>query len=518
MLENLGQVLPDGARRYGEKTALVSGGREFSFHELNELSGRLANGLRDLGVAPGDRVSLYSQNSWEWIVSYYAIARLGAVINPIIPALTPEEALFIINDCGAKAVLASEVKGGGLLEAQNDPLVEEVILFGDSVPAGARSFEELLERNDPEFEGADTAAGDTSTIGYTSGTTGHPKGAMVTHRAVLLNSAMTANMHVRTAADTVVTGLPCAHVYGNVIMNGTFLYGYTLVLLEHFDPTEALEEIQRHRATMFEGVPTMYQVLLDHPELEDYNLSSLTRCTVGGQSMPVSRSQEVEERFGCPLIELWGMTEIAGLGTTHPFYGPNKHGSIGRPLPFVECRIASLEDPNVTLGSDEPGELMLRGPIVMQGYYGNEEETQETIEPDGWLHSGDVARIDEEGYIHIVDRAKDMIIRGGENVYPREVEEFLYTHPEISGVQIFGVPDEKYGEEVAAAVILKEEASLTEEDVKEYCQENIARFKAPEYVDFVEEFPMTGSGKIQKFKLREAAVERHDLVETADTA
>ncbi len=187
---------------------------------------------------------------------------------------------------------------------------------------------------------------------------------------------------------------------------------------------------------MFEGVPTMYQVLLDHPELEGYDLSSLTRCTVGGQSMPVSRSQEVEERFGCPLIELWGMTEISGLGTTHPFYGPNKHGSIGRALPFVECRIADLEDPDKTPGWDEPGELMLRGPIVMQGYYGNEEATRETIEPDGWLHSGDVARMDEEGYIYIVDRAKDMIIRGGENVYPREIEEFLYTHPEISDVQV----------------------------------------------------------------------------------
>jgi long-chain acyl-CoA synthetase len=515
VLENLGQVLPAAAERYGAKTAFVGGGREFGFDELNDLSDRLANGLRGLGVEPGDRVSLYSQNSWEWVVSYYAIARSGAVINPVIPALTPEEARFIVNDCGAKAVLASGEKGGALLEAKGDPPLEEVILFGDDAPAGARSFEELLERNGPEFEGADTAAGDTSTIGYTSGTTGRPKGAMATHRAVLLNSAMTANMHVRTAADTVVTGLPCAHVYGNVVMNGAFLYGYTLVLLERFDAIQALEAIQRHRATMFEGVPTMYQVLLDRPELEGYDLSSLTRCTVGGQSMPVSRSQEVEERFGCPLIELWGMTEIAGLGTTHPLYGPNKHGSIGRPLPFVECRVADPEDPNETLGPDEPGELMLRGPVVMQGYYGNEEATRETIEPDGWLHSGDVARMDEEGYIHLVDRTKDMIIRGGENVYPREIEEFLYTHPGISGVQIYGVPDEKYGEQVAAAIVLKEDASLTEGDVEEFCRDEIAPYKIPKYVDFVEEFPMTGSGKIQKFKLRDEAVERYGLIETA---
>ncbi len=514
MLENLGQVLPSAAERYGSRTALISGGRELSFDELNDLSGRLANGLRGLGVEPGDRVSLYAQNSWEWVVSYYAVARLGAVVNPIVPALAPGEARFIVRDCEAKAVLASGEKGEALLRTEGDPLPEEVILFGDSIPAGARSFEELLERNGPEFEGTDTAADDASTIGYTSGTTGRPKGAMGSHRAVLLNTAMTANMHVRTTADTVVTALPCAHVYGNVVMNGVFLYGYKLVLLESFDAVRALEAIQQHRATMFEGVPTMYQVLLDHPELEGYDLSSLTRCTVGGQSMPVSRSREVEERFGCPLIELWGMTEISGLGTTHPLYGPNKHGSIGRALPFVECRIASLEDPDETLGPDEPGELMLRGPVVMQGYYGNEEATRQTIEPDGWLHSGDMAQMDEEGYIYIVDRAKDMIIRGGENVYPREVEEFLYTHPDISSVQIYGVPDEKYGEVVAAAIVSKEDSPLTQENIKEHCRGNIARFKVPEYVDFVEEFPMTGSGKIQKFKLREAAIERYDLVET----
>ncbi len=514
MLENLGQVLPFAAGRYGDKTALISGGREFSFRELNDLSGRPATGLRGLGVEPGDRVSLYALNSWEWVVSYYAAARLGAVINPIVPALAPGEARFIVDDCGARVARASGEKGEALLQTEGQPLPEEVIIFGDAVPAGCRSFEELLEQNGSDLEGAGASADDASTIGYTSGTTGRPKGAMGTHRAVLLNTAMTANMHVRTPADTVVTALPCAHVYGNVVMNGAFLYGYKLVLLEHFDAVRALEGIQRHRATMFEGVPTMYQVLLEHPELEGYDLSSLTRCTVGGQSMPVSRSREVEERFGCPLIELWGMTEISGLGTTHPLYGPNKHGSIGRALPFVECRIASLEDPDETLGPDEPGELMLCGPVVMQGYYGNEAATRETIEPGGWLHSGDVARMDDEGYIYIVDRAKDMIIRGGENVYPREVEEFLYTHPSISGVQIYGVPDEKYGEVAAAAIVPKEGVPLTREEIREYCRESIAHFKLPEYVDFVEEFPMTGSGKIQKYKLRQAAVQRYDLVET----
>jgi long-chain acyl-CoA synthetase len=501
MLENLGQVLPAAAERYGTKTALVSGGREFSFEELNDLSGRLANGLRSLGVEPGDRASLYSQNCWEWIVGYYAIARLGAVINPINVMLTPKEVLFVVNDCGAKVILASQGNGQALLEIKGDSSLQEVVLFGDDVPAGARSFNELLEQSSGEFENVDTGTDETSTIGYTSGTTGHPKGAMLAHRAVLFNSAMTANMHVRTAADTVVTGLPCAHVYGNVVMNGAFLYGYTLVLLERFDPAEALESIQRHRATMFEGVPTMYQYLLNHPDLDDHDLSSLTRCTVGGQIMPVPTSREVEERFGVPLIELWGMTEIGGLGTTHPLYGPNRHGSIGIPLPFVECRIADREDPSKTLGPDEDGELMLRGPIVMQGYYGNEKATKETLEPDGWLHSGDIARMDGEGYIYIVDRKKDMIITGGYNVYPAELERVIAGHPAVAMVAVGSQPDEAKGELAKAYVVPKEDAQENEETIIEYCREHLAAYKVPRAVQFVSNLPQTSTGKIMRREL-----------------
>ncbi|MDX6381283.1 MAG: long-chain acyl-CoA synthetase [Rubrobacteraceae bacterium] len=501
MLENLGQVLPAAAERYGTKTALVSGGREFSFEELNDLSGRLANGLRSLGVEPGDRASLYSQNCWEWIVGYYAIARLGAVINPINVMLTPKEVLFVVNDCGAKVILASQGNGQALLEIKGDSSLQEVVLFGDDVSAGARSFNELLEQSSGEFENVDTGTDETSTIGYTSGTTGHPKGAMLAHRAVLFNSAMTANMHVRTAADTVVTGLPCAHVYGNVVMNGAFLYGYTLVLLERFDPAEALESIQRHRATMFEGVPTMYQYLLNHPDLDDHDLSSLTRCTVGGQIMPVPTSREVEERFGVPLIELWGMTEIGGLGTTHPLYGPNRHGSIGIPLPFVECRIADREDPSKTLGPDEDGELMLRGPIVMQGYYGNEKATKETLEPDGWLHSGDIARMDGEGYIYIVDRKKDMIITGGYNVYPAELERVIAGHPAVAMVAVGSQPDEAKGELAKAYVVPKEDAQENEETIIEYCREHLAAYKVPRAVQFVSNLPQTSTGKIMRREL-----------------
>lgn len=502
MLATLGQVLPVGAQKYSEKTALVCGGRSFSFAELHDLSSRLANGLRGLGVAPGDRVTLYSQNCWEWIVSYYAVAKLGAVINPINVMLTPEEVLFVIKDCGARAILASPDKGQALLDVKGGSPLQEIILFGDNVPTGARSFNSLLQHGKPQFDGSPVTADTLSTICYTSGTTGYPKGAMLTHHNVLLNSALTANMHVRTTSDTVVTALPCAHVYGNVVMNGAFLCGMTLVLLERFSEAEALQAIQTHRATMFEGVPTMYMYLLNYPDLNKHDLSSLTRCTVGGQTMPIAKMEEVEARFGCPLLELWGMTEIAGLGTTHPFYGQNRHGSIGIPLPYVQCRIADTADASQTLGPDEIGELMIRGPIVMQGYYENEEATRATIEPDGWLHTGDLARMDAEGYLYMVDRKKDMIITAGYNIYPAEIERVIAAHPAVAMVAVGSQPDEVKGEIAKAYVVLKQGAQADEAAILAFCREHLAAYKVPRSVRFVTDLPKTSTGKIMRRQLR----------------
>jgi long-chain acyl-CoA synthetase len=502
MLNALAEILPAGARRYDSKTALVCGDRSFSFTELCNLSGQLANALSGLGVAAGDRVTLFSQNCWEWIVSYYAISRLGAVINPVNVMLTAEEVLFVVKDCGAKAILASRDKGEALLDIKSDSPLEQVVVFGDDAPRGAHSFSDLLRQSKPECDGVTITADSLSTIGYTSGTTGHPKGAMLSHRNVVLNSALTANMHVRTSSDTVVTALPCAHVYGNVVMNGAFMYGMTLVLLERFNEAEALNAIQRHKATMFEGVPTMYMYLLNHRELEDHDLSSLTRCTVGGQTMPVAKMEEVEERFGCPLLELWGMTEIAGLGTTHPFYGKNRHGSIGIPLPYIEARITGVDDVSQTLPADEVGEFMVRGPIVMQGYYGNEKATLETIEADGWLHTGDLARMDPEGYIHVVDRKKDMILTAGYNVYPAELERVIAAHPAVAMVAVGSQSDALKGEVAKAYIVAKTGAKIDEESVLSFCRERLAAYKVPRLVQFVTDLPKTSTGKILRRQLK----------------
>ena len=406
--DTLGHILPGAAARFGSKTALVSGARSLSFSELNGLSNSVCEGLRHLGIGAGDRVTLYAPNSWEWVVGYYAVAKLGAVINPVNVMLTAEEIQFIVSDCGAKAVLAGNAKGELLMDIKGRSPLEQVIVFGEDVPAGATSFNALMNRQDLGAMEPASAAESLGAIMYTSGTTGYPKGAMLTHAALWLNGAMTANMHVRTSADTVVTGLPMPHVYGSAVLNASLISGSTLVLLERFSEHEALRAISTHRATLFEGVPTMYLYLLNHPQLAQHDISSLTRCTVGGQTMPVTKMQEVEDRFGCPLLELWGMTEIAGLGTTHPFYGRNRLGSIGVPLPYVDCRIVDAADTSKILGTHEIGELMVSGPIVMQGYFGNEEATRETIEPSGWLHTGDLARMDPDGYLYVVDRKKDM--------------------------------------------------------------------------------------------------------------
>ena len=499
MLDSLGEVLPQAARRFGDRTALVIEGRSFSFRELDDLSSALAASLVRLGVKPGDRVTLYAPNSWEWIVSYYGALKTGAVINPVNVMLTPAEIAYVTKDCGAKALIGSPDKVVAALAAGVSGLT--AIVFGDGSVVGATPFSELIAKRH-SFEPVAVRPEATSTIGYTSGTTGHPKGTMQSHRAVVLNAAMAAQMYSKTTLDTVVTAVPCPHVYGNVVFNAAMTVGTKLVLHARFDAGEILTSIQAHKATMFEGVPTMYMYMLVHPELDRFDLSSLTRCTVGGQTMPVAKMQAVEERFGCPLIELWGMTELAGLGTTFPSNGPHKLGSIGIALPHVEARIADVADPAATMPRGEVGELMIRGPIVMQGYYGNEKATRETIEPDGWLHTGDLATMDEDGAVFIVDRKKDMIITGGFKVFPAEIERVIAAHPAVAMVAVGSQPDEFKGEIAKAYVVLKPGASADAEGILSHCREQIAAYKAPRAVQFVADLPKTSTGKIMRRELR----------------
>jgi long-chain acyl-CoA synthetase len=499
---DLGMIVASSAHRFGPKPALIAAGRVLTYLELDELCGRVAGGLHALGVRPGDRVSLYSPNRWEWVVAYHAALRAGAVVNPINVMLTAEEVAFVLNDCGAAAIFTGGEKAGVILDLTRDvPALRHVISF-DPADGGARSFGDLLSHPERAPQIPRPAPADLSTIGYTSGTTGHPKGAMQSHRAVFLNTAALFAVQTRTERDVMLNALPLPHVYGNIVMNGTFMTGATLVMMERFDPAAALAEIARHHVTVFDGVPTMYAMMLADPSLPGADLSSLRVCAVGGQTMPVAKMAEWERRCGAPLLEIWGMTELGGAGTSNCSYMPNVHGSIGFALPSVEARVAALEDPGVTMPDGEPGELMIRGPLVMLGYYGNEAATRATIEPDGWMHTGDIATRDDEGHYFIVDRKKDLIISGGFNVYPAEIERVVASHPAVAMVAVGSVPDERLGELARAYVVLRPGAKADETQIIEHCRPHLAAYKLPRSVRFVPDLPKTSTGKVMRRELK----------------
>ena len=503
MLSSIGGIPVAAAQRFGDKTARVLPNRTLSFNELEALTNRCANALVNLGVKPGDRVTLYSGNCWEWIVSYYGALKMGAVINPINVMLTPTEVEFVANDCGAAIVIASYEKAVSIENVKAKSQVKELIAFGDeALPAGIVSFNDMLADSSDDFTIGDIDIDSLSTIGYTSGTTGFPKGACLSHRSILHNVAMTALMHQRNEQDTVVTALPCPHVYGNVVMSGAIQNGMTLVLHPAFEEKAIMQSIQDHGATLFEGVPTMYMFMLNHPDFDNYDLSTLRCCTVGGQTMPKPKMEEVEQRFGCPLIELWGMTEIGGLGTTFASNGPVKHGSIGVALPYTDARIADTEDASKTMPIGEVGELMIKGGIVMQGYYGNEQATKDTIEADGWLHTGDLASMDHDGCVFIVDRKKDMILTAGFNVYPAEIERVVAGHPDVALVAVGSIPDEAKGELAKAYIVPKTGVTPDSDSIIAYCREHLAAYKVPRAVQFVEDLPKTSTGKVMRRELK----------------
>jgi long-chain acyl-CoA synthetase len=495
---SVGELVRSAALKFGEKVALIFQEERWTFRELDHASSQLAAQLARLGVAQGQVVSLYSQNCPEWIIGYYAVMKLGAVVNPLNLMLTPDEAAFAMNDCGAVAVIGSAEKLAALTPMLSATRLEHRISYGGQAPHGAEDFHALLRTADLGAPSPVIEPTATSTIAYTSGTTGHPKGAVLTHQGILLNTAMTATLHVRNASDVVVSALPCSHVYGNIVMNAAIAYGMTLVLHASFDVVRILDSVRTHRATIFEGVPTMYMYLLDSPELAKADLSSLRCCTVGGQTMPEAKMRQVTERFGCPLIELWGMTELGGLGMTHSAYGPRMPGSIGIALPHLEARITAPDEPARMMSIGEVGELQIRGPMVMRGYLNRPDATAQTLTADGWLRTGDLARVDGEGYFYVVDRLKDMIITAGFNIYPAELERVIAAHPEVAAVAVGSIADDHKGELAKAYVVRCQGSSVDAETLERHCRERLASYKVPRAWQFVTDLPKTSSGKIMR--------------------
>jgi long-chain acyl-CoA synthetase len=494
---NLASIVTESAARLPNGSAIRLGDAALAYADLDRLSARLATLLRQRGLRPGDRVGVMLPNVLEFPVAYYGVLRAGCVVVPMNVLLKRREIAFYLEDSGAQLLLAwhgfGEEARAGAADAGAATIEVE--------PEG---FATLLAEHEPAPGLADTAEADTAVILYTSGTTGKPKGAELTHLNLFRNADVSCRTTCEIAAgDVVFGGLPLFHSFGQTVsMNASLMAGACLTLVPRFDPAEALETMQRDRVTHFYGVPTMYGALLHHPGRESYDTSSLRTCITGGASMPVEVLRGFEDAFGAIVLEGYGLSETSPVACSNHPGRERKPGSIGTPLEGVEMRVVDEDDDEVPQG--EVGEIVIRGHNVMKGYWQRPEATAEAMR-GGWFHSGDMARVDEDGYFYIVDRKKDLIIRGGYNVYPREVEEVLYEHPKIREAAVVGVPHEEWGEEIGAAVVLHDGEELGPEEVGAYVKERIAAYKYPRLVWFLDQLPKGPTGKILKREIEPPA-------------
>jgi long-chain acyl-CoA synthetase len=491
MSANLATILTDTAERTGDQTAFKLDDVELSYSMLDEGSARVAALLKSKGLEPGDRVGLMMPNVPYFPAIYFGILRAGGVVVPMNVLLKAREVSFYLEDPGAK-----------LLFAWGD--------FGEAADAGAEKagakvilvkpgeFEKLLAEQEPDTEMSDREEEDTAVILYTSGTTGQPKGAELTHANLLRNSKGVSEKLGEMGEDDVLLGaLPLFHSFGQTCtMNSAVSVGATVTMLPRFDPEKALEIIDRDKVTIFQGVPTMYNAMLHCESADGADCSSLRTCMSGGAAMPAELMRAFEEKFGCIILEGYGLSETSPVASFNHPDRERKPGSIGTPIEGVEMQV--WDDDGNELPQGEVGEIVVRGHNIMKGYWNRDDANKEAITEDGWFRTGDMAKVDEDGYFFIVDRKKDLIIRGGYNVYPREIEEVLYEHPAIQEAAVVGVPHDELGEEVGAAVVLKQGESLDEDELKSYVKDQVAAYKYPRKVWFVDELPKGPTGKILK--------------------
>lgn len=517
------RVLPDlsiySCLRFGSYPMIIyedqQETRQYSNVDIAREAAQLSMGLRKLGIERGDRVIVMMLNSPEVIVSYQGIPRAGGIIIPVLPLLKAPEVRYIAENSGAKAVITSPILVPLLRNALADvPTMQHIITTGgagadttghpqihayrDVVAMGAAKAEHFLSRDDEAQREPD----DTAVIIYTSGTTGNPKGVILTHRNLIAN-ALSGRGEAAEVRDeeTHLAVLPLAHGYGILISNVAFLRGSTAVLHPRFDTTAVFAAIERYRIAGFAGVPAMFVALLYSPDADKYDTSSLKQCVSGSAPLPVAILEGFEKKFGCKILEGYGLTEGSAALTGHSLEMEQKPGSVGKPLANVEVLVVDDNDQPVPVG--EIGEVIARGPNVMKGYYNMPEETAAAMR-NGWLHTGDLGRFDEDGYLYIVGRKKDLIIRGGFNIYPGDIEEVLNKHPAVIESAVVGVPSERMGEEVKAFVVMR--SPVDAETLKAYCREKLANYKTPTEIEFVDSLPRNPIGKIDKKELRKRNV------------
>jgi long-chain acyl-CoA synthetase len=484
---NLAQNLLDTAARDGEHPALRMDDAVLSYAEFLDAALRVAAFLREKGIEPGDRVGMVLPNVLSFPVVFYGVQLAGAAVVPMNPLLKAREVEYYLRDSGARLVLAAEQVADAASEAAAAVGIEAIAVDA-TLPTQA-----MADR--PADGAVERADDDLSVILYTSGTTGQPKGAELTHANLRSNARAGGQELVRSGPDDVIMGcLPLFHVFGLTCgLNASVLAGACLTLIPRFDGAKALSVIQRDRVTIFEGVPTMFSAMLHAPDGGSYDVSSLRLCVSGGSAMPVEVLRAFEEAFGCTIMEGYGLSETSPVASFNQLDAERKPGSIGTPIPGVEMRVVDDDGRDVTPG--EVGEIAIRGENVMKGYWGKPQETAKAI-PDGWFRTGDLARQDDDGYFFIVDRKKEMIIRGGYNVYPREIEEALYEHPAVAEAACIGIAHPDLGEEVAAAVALKPGASAEPDELREWVKARVAAYKYPRQVWLVESLPKGPTGKI----------------------
>ncbi|ETP68406.1 AMP-binding protein [Planococcus glaciei CHR43] len=541
--KTVGQIVRERAAMHPTTEAYVYPERDIrkTYKEFDEETDRLAKAFMGIGIAKGEHIAIWSDNKREWLLSQFATGKMGGVLVTVNTSYQSAELEYLLKQSDATTlILGEEFKGTSYIDIINEvcpelktaekgavssrklPHFKRVIVMGENQFPGIYTwseFEAFADRVDDEQleeRFVSMEPDDVINIQYTSGTTGFPKGVMLTHRNVVNNGKLIGDTMNLSELDRLCIPVPFFHCFGCVL--GTMAavtHSTTMVIAEQFDPKRVLQMVQDEKCTGLHGVPTMFIAELNHPDFASFDTSTLRTGIMAGSPCPIEVMKKVINDMGASEITIaYGQTESSPVITqTRADDDIEKRVStVGKPHAEVEVKIV---DPATgeQVPTGVPGELCTRGYHVMKGYYKNEEATRNAIDEDGWLHTGDIAVEDEDGYMAITGRIKDMVIRGGENIYPREIEEFLYQHPSIQDVQVVGVPDPKYGEELMAWVILKEGQQLSAEELREYCQGKISRHKIPRYIEFTKEYPMTASGKIQKFKLREMSAERTEKTE-----
>ncbi len=517
---------------YPQNVAVLFYGYRVPYRELRDLVHRFANALIGLGVRPGDRVALLLPNCPQFIIAYFGAWKAGAVVTPVNPLYTPKEIAYQLNDAGAETIITLSRFYPRVQAARGETPLRRVIVTtireymgvptrwlyallrerkaGDRVPIapGDYRWTELIRQAPPTPPSVTVEPEDLALLQYTGGTTGVPKGAMLTHHNLVANITQARawiQAVIREGQESILCVLPFFHLYGiAACLHLAILLGATMILLPRWDVNEVLKTIHRLRPTLFPGVPTMYIAINHHPDRKKYDLSSLRFCLSGAAPLPAEVQQEFERLSGCRMVQGYGMTEASPVTHLTPLVGETPLRSTGLPVPNTDARIVDVETGQQDLPPGQEGEIIVRGPQVMRGYWRMPTETANVLR-DGWLHTGDIGYMDERGFFYVVDRKKDMIISGGAKVFPREVEEVLYQHPGVREVAIVGVPDPYWGEAVKAYIVPREGATLTEDEVTQFCKERLAAYKVPKYVEFRAELPKTLVGKVLRRMLREEA-------------